>query len=259
MTSFREQLEKAARAILPERRVYVLFASQLPKQYRPRGCFGLTGRGLDLVLRDTIGATWQGRGAVIVLDENQAQCYVRECQPFAPEAITARRELWKAAAHEVGHVAGRLVLPSEIEDDDPGFRDVVGGALFDFCANPPPIAVACLIPWEGHDGRFIRLLFHAAHRVRLAASEWIPYCGWFDPRQYGLTSREDQYQTALGDEPERLADVPLTEIASIPPPPTFVETWRSDVRAWFLALPTPSDSQSAALVAGLSLFNVKGE
>jgi hypothetical protein len=249
------RIENVVRQLLPERRVYVLFASKLPQQYRPRGCFGMTGRGLDLVLRDAIGRKWKGRGAVMVLDEDQARWFAREFHPFLLEAIAAPRELWKAAAHELAHIAGRTILPSEETAEDPGFCEVVDRTLSEFCANSPPVALVCPVPWEGHDGQFIRLLFHTAHRVRLAAGDWIGFADWFDSQQYGLPSREDQYRAALGDEPERLADVPLSKLPAVPPPTAFAELWAYDVREWWSAIKNPTNQQTAALVRGLEMFS----
>ena len=55
-------------------------------------------------------------------------------------------------------------------------------------------------------------------------------------------------------EPERLADLPLSAIGDIAPPEAFARLWRDDVRRWFMAIDSPSDSQVAALVRGARFF-----
>jgi len=253
----RARIERVCRVVLPERRVYVLLDSQLAPEFRPKGCFAFTSRGLDLVLRNAIGRRWSGRGAAFVLCPSEAAIHARLSHRLGSEAIRARREAWKSAAHEVAHIVGRPLLPSdEVEGEEVvEFQTVVSDALASFCTNPPGSSVDQAVPWLGHDGRFIRALFHVAHRVRRAAGEWLPHGGWFSPRLYGVKSRDAEYEAALGDEPERLAAVPLTELSTIPAPEQFVRLWRADLQAWFCSLPTPSAEQTSVFVDAMRLFS----
>jgi hypothetical protein len=191
MKKLQSKIERACREIFPEREIYLLFSAEIPEQYRPQRILGFTGRGFDLILREQIGRRWCGRGSVIVLSEHAAAAEVRWSRGNSPQKIWTRRELWKAAAHELAHVAGRQILPGEISDDAPDFVEVVRGGLASFCADPPAFPRELEIPWADHDAAFFRLALHAAHRIRAVAGEWLPGCDWFNPRQYGLCSREE--------------------------------------------------------------------
>jgi len=247
-------LEKIAKAILPERPLYILRASKIPQEFRPVGALALAGRHLDMTLRDYI-KPWRGRRGVVLLNDLELTSWIKAMYRCGPRRIYKRRETLMVLAHEVAHVAERPILESEKDDNlDPVFSKAITASLTEFCAEPPMTASASC-PWAGHGGDFIRTLFHAAHRVRQVAGEWLPRSGWFDPRMYNLPSREDEYRSALADEPERLQDVPLTEISSIAPPSAFAKLWRDGVQAWFNAIPNPSDSQASVWARGLTIFS----
>ena len=253
----RQTIESTCQVLLPGRPVYVLLSREVPRHFRPNGASGLTGRGLDLVLRASIGGRWRCRGAVILLNDIEIRGYSREIHRAGPMRIHARRETWKVVAHEIAHLALREILPSELDENpNPILTSAFADNLTEFCTTTP-LAVEQPVPWIGHDGVFIRTLFHVAHRVRELAGEWLPCNTWFSPFRYGLYGAEYKYASALGDEPERLVDVPLTEIANIPPPKKFTELWRGDVRTWFASIENPTDSQTAALICGLRMFTEK--
>ena len=253
-TKSKPTLEKIAKAILPERPLYILRASKIPQEFRPVGTLALAGRHLDLTLQDYI-PKWRGRRNLILLNDLEIGDYTHAMYHAGPRRIYKRRETLMVLAHELSHVAARPILESEKDDNlDPAFSKAVTASLVDFCKDTPS-AAAAPCSWAGHGGDFIRTLFHTAHRVRQVADEWLPRTGWFDPKQYSLPSREDEYRAALGDEPERLADVPLTELSSIEPPASFAKLWRDGVQAWFNAIPNPSDSQASVWARGLTIFS----
>ncbi len=78
-----------------------------------------------------------------------------------------------------------------------------------------------LPPWTGHGAAFVRLLIHVVRRVQAA--------GWFGdendavPSDCYLLSRPSRYAEHLGDEPQRLADVPLFRIPTIAPPQEYTD------------------------------------
>jgi len=254
-TKSKPTLEKIAKAILPERALYILRASKIPEEFRPVGALALAGRHLDMTLRDYI-KPWRGRRSLVLINDLVIGDYIKAAYRAGPKRIYKRRETMMVLVHEIVHVAARPVLTSEKDEKlNPVFEKAVTESLTEFCADAQPAASAPC-SWAGHGGDFIRTLFHAAYRVRQVADEWLPRTGWFDPKQYSLPSREDEYRAALGDEPERLADVPLTELSSIEPPASFAKLWRDDVQAWFNAIKNPSDLQASAWARGLTLFSV---
>ncbi len=254
--SLRERIERACRAILPERPCYVLWNDELPQQYQAGGCFGLTGRGFDLLFREQIGRRWRGRRRVIILDRRGTRRHIIwTLRTASPVRVWTRRTLWQAASHELSHVASLPLLESETTDDAPDLTRATSDALGAMAAAPPTYAEDRPIQWQGHDGQFLRLLLHCAHRIKPLAGEFLPGDCWLDPHKYGLASREDQFRDALGAEPERLANVPLTELATVLPPESFIDLWNADVRAWWLAIDNPTEAQNAAMVRGLEIFN----
>jgi len=256
MRRWQRRIEAACRAVFPQRTIYVVSASSVPERYRPRGTFGITGRGLDLIFRQEIGERWVGRGAVILLNPSEAVSYAKLL--IGNPAINARRILWRTAAHEASHIADRPILPSEEKDEDlqPKADDISSALLAEFCAVESPLAVLEPVAWHDHDARFFRLLFHVAHRIMPFVDVHLCRYDWADTLQYALPSSDYKYRAALGDEPERLADVPLTEISSIPPPTAFTNVWANDLRYWFGSIENPTDYQTAALVRGLNLYSL---
>ena len=172
MTNFRQQLERTAQKLLSGRAVYILWAEEL--EARPALTLGFCGRGLDLVYREQLADRWRGRGALIVLSRTTALAETILTHRFGPEKIWQRRLLWLTLAHELAHIGGRTITESETAEDDPAFTQVATEALTAFVADPPTDAIAQPVSWDGHDGPFIRLLFHAAHRIRPYAKTWLP-------------------------------------------------------------------------------------
>ncbi len=93
--------------------------------------------------------------------------------------------------------------------------------------KPCPVATAFDQELSYHCGHFIRLAIHAAARAE--------QCGWLgdtwyviNPEQYHLSDVRE-YERALGDEPQRLADLPLSEVDKLPPPAAYQDFAAADV------------------------------
>ena len=248
-------LESLCETLCPERPPFVLFNCELPENRRIPPCvLGATARGgLDVVLYDALGQRLQkkGRRPVIIVNAKQCAVFARFEHPFVNERISARRKILRTLAHEVAHVVADDPQPG---DESAEFAVLADAALAKFVSAPPPAAIEQPIPWQAHDAGFARLLFHVMHRLRPLVDVPLPFGDEYDPRAYALAHREDQYRDSLGDEPERLTDVPLTQLSAIAPPERFVELWRADLRAWFSRIDDPSYSQIDALARAMQLF-----
>jgi len=201
-----------------------------------------------MALRGHLEKRWAGRGPAMILNDRAAFHFVKAARSGRP-VIHWRRELLRAAVHELAHIVSRPLLPGELDDNLPRAEEKIK-CLRACCSLTTPPAIETPCPWENHSADFIRIAQHAGHRMQSAVGFFLPR-EWVNTRDYGLDSGEWKYQTALGNEPERLAVVPLSEIVHIPPPVQFIELWRSDCRAWFQSLHSPTAEQSAALVRGL--------
>jgi len=141
-TKSKPTLEKIAKAILPERPLYILRASKIPQEFRPVGTLALAGRHLDLTLQDYI-PKWRGRRNLILLNDLEIGDYTHAMYHAGPRRIYKRRETLMVLAHELSHVAARPILESEKDDNlDPAFSKAVTASLVDFCKDTPSAAAA---------------------------------------------------------------------------------------------------------------------
>lgn len=182
---------------------------------------GLTSRRFYWTMRSSI-TNDRGPGPTIAL---------------SPRAIadhypaSRRRGLFPVAAlgvagHEAIHLACEgldLEAPADVTPNYDGAAllrtiEATGGKTLE----------QAVAPFAGHGPDFIRVCLHFAHR---AAGLGITDADVFDAPAYGLSSTW-AYVKALGNERQRLADVPLTTIAQTPPPPALVALFRSDVIRW---------------------------
>jgi hypothetical protein len=83
-------------------------------------------------------------------------------------------------------------------------------------------------PWSGHGGDFTRLVIHASYRANCR--------GWpmddfqiFHSTRYRLSALRG-YSRLLGDEPQRLDGLSLTQVAALPAPPEFLEFAEHDIQ-----------------------------
>jgi hypothetical protein len=150
---------------------------------------------------------------------------------------------------DASHVA---TSPIVVQDDAATELPPAFAARVELACKTEVPAAEIPVPWHNHDAQCLRANLHIAERFRAECSD-LEFTGWLHPEVYGL-SRESRYSIALGEEPERLIGVPLSELSAIPPPQKFVDVWRDDVRHWFRALADPSDEQSGATLCGLKKF-----
>ena len=115
--------------------------------------------------------------------------------------------------------------------------------------EPPILSRPC--PWFGHNVKFIRAYYHC--HFRLAKMLGVRSSPGFDLRLVGMGDGW-KYASAMGDEPERLADMPLDGIADIAPPKRLMEQWRCDLREWWTGLDAPTREQTVLFFHGLEMI-----
>jgi len=205
-------------------RIYVVPQTLLPDDLGGRSvCGGYTASRLDLHLRDHIPG-YRGRGACMVINDDLIR------------ATRAREDFdyyfCAALLHELTHVLMRPWMYRELATAPPDAirreaREVARMVATETPEDGHP-------PFHGHGAQFIRIALHLRHR----AATW---GAWFAPndlcagRPYGL-SHARHYQVALGDEPARMARMPIAEIVATEAPSEFAELWANDVHAHFRSL-----------------------
>ena len=186
---------------------------------------GITSIALSARFRSLlkIRGDWQGDGFAAVIDVERLP---------SPQCIDA------VVIHEYAHD----LLDREIEDRfRRGDGDDHTAVMLLMLANPdvplpPPDWKGrednpAWRPWHNHAGDFIRLCVHLAHRAQQRigwlGDAWDVFSVTQNAR--GLSS-VFQYTRLLEDEPERLADSPLSELLSIDPPASFASFAAEDLQ-----------------------------
>lgn len=88
-------------------------------------------------------------------------------------------------------------------------------------------------PWQQHGLRFTRACLHI--HFRTVWHRWPMAFDLDDLAFAGSTyclSSPYSYRRALGDEPGRMIDKPLTDVLKTPAPQAFADLFRADVEAW---------------------------
>lgn len=183
------------------------------------GCFGYTSGTLDLLLKEEIGEAWQGRGPCIVVNDGLMLA------EFGEESLAA--DINGIVPHELAHVLSREQLVTPWANPQPQHlsehrQHVAKQVATD--KGPPRV------PWTGHELPFIRAFLHLAwraeqigQRILTAAFCAGPVCG---------LSSALTYQRSLGNEPARLADLPVRDILKEPLPREFLHLFINDLGRW---------------------------
>lgn len=230
---------------------YVVLRSDLPPEYQggDGGALALTSRHLDLMLRPTLERQrrWRGRGPAVLLDPAEiAAGAARRPRPtrvriFPPVAMGI-------VLHELAHI----IDAGPREDAEPD-RDLVEFGRLILAADltgaaPPTNGPGADVPWRGHEAPFIRIAMHLAYRAQATGVDVRPD-DVFAAADYGLSATR-HYHAALGDEPERLADVDYATIVDAAPPAAFAALWRADVERWHAANPPDTDVHQSLALGG---------
>ena len=257
LKTLRDELRRAAEGILPEAAVYLCLSSELPSELRKRGSLAFSGKNLDIAVKTHL-PEWRGRGVAIVVDDTEFVDYLGEwfaARPMANKERLLRAEFATIVAHELSHVVSEKWIPAPGEPPPVETREIQRREeVSAWAAVALPARDANPWPWCGHGAPFLRLLFHVAYRLR-REMRW-SFDVRFDHELYRL-SPSRRYQSAIGDEPERLAHLPLTAIDDTPPPERFRELWQGDLRKWWLELSPPTEFQTTIMLRALEPFTPK--
>lgn len=247
-----DRLQNMAREIAPADLeglpFYVADLSDLPADQRPADLLGVTSPVHDVAHKPGLGERWAGRGPAVSIAA--ARLYAGALQDaagnesFACELVEGRAIA--VCCHELAHV---LEGPFDASlSADELFGVAVGDMMRRYAAGdvPPP-----RVPWQGHDGQWLRMLAHVVYRTEALIGHRLPG-SWLSQHDYGLSPLHT-YRRALVDEVEAMAGASFAEIRTTRPPASFVRLWRGDVTAW---LQTELDGidWGADVITALRLF-----
>lgn len=252
LRELRDRAEQALSAMLGQT-TYICFGFELPKKLRPAHVFAYTRLALGCVVRPYLGCRDHGPGPAVVIDERFLTQFARSWARgrFARPRVLAAQLFLGVVVHEFGHVF-QIGWVHELEPDlSISIVELAELSTEIQLAQPPALPTERPDPFVNHDAKFVRVMLHLHHRLRTALG--IRFEPFFEADTYGMAPLY-RYRSAIGDEPEALADVPLQAIADIPPPEPFIEQWQSDVQKWWLALPHPTEASTAMLLAWRNLF-----
>lgn len=196
--------------------LYIVTQSSLPPECGSGDqCYGFTTPSLDLYLADHI-PNYRGRGPCMVIND------VALTSDLHPADL--RYVVPALVVHELAHILERPTLYEDRTGVDPERIQFEALVVADAGTRPPRVDLPA---YFGHGESFIRTALHLCHRAETAGVSIRPgaICNGF---RHGLSHASD-YQEALGDEPERMANMLFREILASLPPPEFTHLWTTDV------------------------------
>jgi hypothetical protein len=197
--------------------VYVVPQSAIAANFgNAEATYGYTLASLDLLLRDEIGTSWQGRGPCMVINDIAMQQDI-------PGSIEA--EFLSTVLHELAHVfesqmafnSTPAMRVAQVKAD----QQVVAQTV-----QQHPPRWNRLRSYQQHDHRFFRALFHLRHRAERQGVRLSPFRHHDDSRDTLMTMLN--FRDALGEEPERLRKLSLRDILASPCPAEFCQLWIDD-------------------------------
>ena len=133
------------------------------------------------------------------------------------------------AVHELGHIVCTPRLFDHDHESDKAMSDMVRQAFVESLEKKATF-YSHASPRIGHGPEWLRIVCHLVHRMQ--KRRWNIYPPQIvDTNYYGYSSTS-LYRNALGDEPSRLARLPMTAIAHLPPPQKFLDQWNADLAEW---------------------------
>ena len=218
--------------------------------------------GLDQIFRPEIEAAgkWQGPGPAAAVD--QAQIYQRMFAAARAAGLDeqrsdleARRQIAACIIHELGHAIDKG------DDGEQGILshgpEIARNAFDNFLHDEPlpePFTVAApIVPWKGHDLRFIRCCAILHSRVVPDLPLRLPDI--IETSLYGLSPARTYARAMQFDGDFDFDDrTPIREILDLSPGDILKAKWRQDVLRWFQRSPM-GDKETEAAEQALALCN----
>ncbi len=230
--------------------LYVVWSSELPGELRLDDIVSAcTSRQLDLSLQTWLQSVdrWSGRGPAIIVNDLSIEKEVGGVtggdMEFGRELVDQR--LVTYFIHELAHVLDNGIDLEEPCQEVVDFREL---QLQWYCSEEPKLPP---IPFERHDGRWIRALCHVSHRAEQLLG-MRPCWTLLLPSSLYQVSPGWCYFDAIVDELETF-DGSFAELLATRPPERFIELWRSDVSEWFKQQ-VPTTALAATATRFICLF-----
>lgn len=237
-----KQAETLCRAIAPElcgNQLYVVLMGHLPESFGPgvRRLGGLTTPHLCNILQPELeqSGRWRGRGPGFIL----APATIASSTKHNRRATRKRAfvaAFFACVIHELAHATDTDCFDEVFaEQPSPEHIAIERNAIAAYAMT----AKDCDSALRWHEWSFIRAAMHLTYRARKAGADVYPGTV-FEASVYGL-SPAYEYASALGDEPERMADCNFAEIEEVSPPRAFADLWRRDLLKLLLPVTSRDD------------------
>lgn len=174
---------------------------------------GLFSPAMPFWFRAEIGARWRGAGPTFLLNDISPDCQ-------DPDSFVG------IAAHELAHAVDAFdaYIP-EVPNYTPTVPEGFAASVVTGNITVPGRSVR-----HGHGPSWLRICCHLTFRMQQRGwPVWLPQVIDHDFYAYSSTS---VYRRALGDECERLEDIPLSKLCDIPSPTDFIDLWNADLAQW---------------------------
>lgn len=194
--------------------IYVVPQSAIAAKFgNADATYGYIFTWLDWVLREEIGASWEGRGPCMVIND----IAMRQDMPGSIEAL-----FLSTVIHELSHVFERGMRFDSTPDISPDRVIFEQLRMAHEVKNPVPESGQART-YHQHGQRFIRAMLHLRHRAEAHGVRLAPAILFNDGPAIFATAFD--YLLALQNEPERMFDASIAEILASHVPPAFERLW----------------------------------
>jgi len=221
-----ERAERLVRVAAPELwDVPIYLVPQTETPFAESKMHGFTSPSCDLLLREGLGNRYRGRGLGIVLN---TAAFERERGDQDLQADFAAA----VAVHEAGHALAEGWATADREETDATYQEHIHRVIPQAAAKMATLEeyVPAVAKKERlhHGPDWLRVVLHMRRRVLAVAGVYLFAMSIVGPRPM---TPPCFFEDALGDEPERLARLPLAEVLKLDPPAEFTRLWDADTRS----------------------------
>ena len=181
---------------------------------------GLHAPKIGLWLKSYI-PRWTGPAPAVLVDDGTIE---RDCGDSWHEM---RDRFVAVATHEMAHVVDTPGLFARDDTNTDAPAEQMPPFIVEALRNKEAFYSGHRSPRFGHGVGWLRACCHLVFRMQQRG--WDVYLPSVIDTDFYAISSTSLYARALGDEPARLAHMPLTEVMASPPPRKFLRQWRRDV------------------------------